>query len=60
MSRIGRPSGGDPRTKVLSVRVSEKEYQDLSEYAKRNNTTITLALMNGFTLLKEQEVQDYR
>lgn len=51
MSKTGRPISGDPSLHKVTVRLTDKEYQRLKEYAKANNQTMTQAMKQGIDLV---------
>lgn len=57
MAKMGRPKVDDDKKKTitLGVRVSRKERQEIEDYAKRHNQTITQVFKAGFVKLLEEE-----
>lgn len=51
LAKIGRPKSDNPKLRKLAVRVSEKDYIKLKEYAAEHDLTITQVLQNGLELL---------
>lgn len=51
MAKMGRPKSDAPKQKTLSLRMNDKEYAKLKEYAAIHNMTITQALQKGVELL---------
>ena len=44
MAKMGRPRAESPKKKNVSFRLTEKEYQKLSEYAAKHELTTTQAI----------------
>ncbi len=55
LARTGRPKLENPRNKGVFIRLTEKEYTIITEYASDHNLTITQTLVQGFQKLWEQE-----
>lgn len=55
MSKKGRHSGDEPRTRRIAIRLTEKEFADVNQYAKENDRTLTQTLMDGFEELKKKK-----
>ncbi len=54
-SKMGRPPKGDQsRTGKITIRISEKEAQDIQECADKMNVSRTDAIMAGIGLLKKK------
>lgn len=51
---MGRPKSETPKLRSLSVRVSDKEYDELKTYASKHNLTITEMLKKGLQLVMEK------
>ena len=51
MAKLGRPRAESPKKKNVSFRLTEKEYQKLSEYAAKHELTTTQAIQKGIDLL---------
>lgn len=51
LAKMGRPKSDNPKLRKLAVRVSEKDYIKLKEYAAEHDLTITQVLQNGLELL---------
>ena len=49
MAKMGRPRAESPKN--VSFRLTEKEYQKLSEYAAKHELTTTQAIQKGIDLL---------
>ena len=55
MAVMGRPKSDNPKVKNVTVRLTEKEYRDIYEYASEHNQTVTKTLLDGFSLLLKQQ-----
>ncbi|MBR4026024.1 MAG: CopG family transcriptional regulator [Lachnospiraceae bacterium] len=51
MAKMGRPKSDDPKLKTLSLRMNDKEFEKLKEYATVRNMTITQVLNKALELL---------
>lgn len=51
MAKMGRPKSDAPKLNTLSVRVTDKELQELKDYADSHGMTITQLLHTGVNLL---------
>ena len=51
MAKMGRPKSDDPKQKSLSLRMNDKEFEKLKEYATVRNMTITQVLNKALELL---------
>ena len=51
VAKMGRPREESPKKKNVSFRLTEKEYQKLSEYAAKHELTTTQAIQKGIDLL---------
>lgn len=47
VAKMGRPRAESPKKKNVSFRLTEKEYQKLSEYAAKHELTTTQAIQKG-------------
>ena len=52
MAVMGRPKSDNPKVKNVTVRLTEKEYRDIYEYASEHNQTVTKTLLDGLGNLK--------
>lgn len=50
--RTGRPKVDEPRKKSVCIRLTEAEYDAVSQYAAERNWTITRVLVEGFDALQ--------
>lgn len=57
MGKMGRPLTDNPKYHKVTVRMTEGEYQDLKEYAKAHNLTMSEAVKLGIDLLYQQTVE---
>ena len=57
MAKMGRPKVDDDKRKTitLGVRVTPNERQEIEDYAKRHDQTITQVFKAGFEKLLEEE-----
>ena len=55
MAVMGRPKSENPRSRNVTVRMTEKEYRDVAEYSSDHGQTITKTLLEGFALLRQQK-----
>ncbi len=51
MAKMGRPKSDEPKLKTLSLRMNDKEFEKLKEYATVRNMTITQVLNKALELL---------
>ena len=51
MAKMGRPEAESPKKKNVSFRLTEEEYQKLSEYAAKHELTTTQTIQKGIDLL---------
>ena len=51
MAKMGRPKAESPKKKNVSFRLTEEEYQKLSEYAAKHELTTTQAIQKGIDFL---------
>lgn len=52
--KIGRPKSDNPRNKQLKIKMTEQEFQDLNDLAKKKNMTKTEIVMRGIELIKSE------
>lgn len=55
MAVMGRPKSENPRSKNVSVRMTEEEYREVLAYSYGHGQTISKTLLEGFELLKRQK-----
>ena len=56
MPRAGRPIVGDePRNKQFTMKFTQTEFNDVAEYAKAHELTVTRTLINAFYEMKKNE-----
>ena len=55
MAVMGRPKSDNPRKWSVTVRLTEKEYQEICQYATDHEQTVTKTLLDGFSLLLKQQ-----
>lgn len=53
--RTGRPKVDEPRKKSVCIRLTDAEYDAVSQYAAERNWTITKVLVEGFEALQGKE-----
>lgn len=58
MTKMGRPTKTVQREKLLSIRVTDKEQENLKEYALRHNQTISQAVLTAIELLYLKEAAE--
>jgi hypothetical protein len=51
VAKMGRPKAESPKKKNVSFRLTEEEYQKLSEYAAKHELTTTQTIQKGIDLL---------
>ena len=51
MAKMGRPKAESPKQKKINIRVTNKEYEELSKYASEHAMTITQVVLQGIKLL---------
>ncbi len=51
MAKMGRPKAKEPKSKIVGVRFSDKEYDRLKKYAELHKITITEAVQKGVEIL---------
>ena len=49
VAKMGRPKAESPKKKNVSFRLTEEEYQKLSEYAAKHELTTTQTIQKGCT-----------
>lgn len=52
---MGRPKLENPRSEGIFIRLTKDEHNDITEYARNHNLTITQTLVEGFNKLCELE-----
>lgn len=57
MRKMGRPSVDDPKFHRVTVRMTEGEYQELKEYAKSRNLTMSQAVKSGIEKLYDKSLK---
>ena len=55
VAKMGRPKAESPKKKNVSFRLTEEEYQKLSEYAAKHELTTTQAIQKGIDLLYQKQ-----
>lgn len=55
MAKVGRPKEVNPRDKIIGVRLTEKEYNELLAYNETHNQTITQTVVEGLNSLYEKK-----
>ena len=60
VAKMGRPRAESPKKKNVSFRLTEKEYQKLSEYAAKHELTTTQAIQKGIDLLYQMELYELK
>lgn len=55
MAKVGRPKADAPRLNTLSVRVTDRELQELRSYADSHGMTITQLLHSSVDLLLQTQ-----
>lgn len=58
MAKMGRPKLDNAKHKRIGIRLSDDDYQKLSDYCEKHNMTISETMMKAFELLinKEEEM----
>lgn len=51
MAKMGRPIIGDKKDHYIGIRITEKQYISLNEYASKNKLTITQTIKKALDLL---------
>lgn len=51
MAKMGRPKAESPKKKNVNFRMTQEEYDKLSEYAAKHKLTITQVVHKGVNLL---------
>lgn len=59
MAKTGRPKVENPRSEGLYIRLTEKERDNLEEYATKHSLTKTQAVVRGIELLKEEDSSEH-
>ena len=54
---MGRPKVENPKTNVLHIRLTDAEFEEISNLAKKLNITKTEAILRGIKLLKNPPKQ---
>ena len=54
VARTGRPKSDNPRVKNVTIRLTNREYEDISCYAADRGQTVTKTLLDGFYEMKER------
>ncbi|CYU90917.1 TPA: hypothetical protein TZY53_001738 [Streptococcus suis] len=52
---LGRPKSDNPKNKQLKVKMTEQEFQDLSDLADKKGMTKTEVVMRGIELVKSEK-----
>lgn len=55
VNKCGRPQSENPKQKVLGVRVTDKDYERIKQYADRHHQTISQVVLEGLELLYNKE-----
>lgn len=53
--KMGRPKEENPRDKSITVRLTQKEHEQLMEYSEKNDKTITQVVVEGLNNLYEKK-----
>ena len=51
MAKMGRPKSENSKKKVLSVRVEDSMYEQICDYAKKHNMTVTEVVLESLERL---------
>lgn len=52
---LGRPKSENPKSKQLKIRMTEKEFQNLTDIAEKKGMTKTEVVMHGIELVKSEK-----
>lgn len=55
MAKTGRPKSGNPKKKLIGLKLTEEEAAKLREYASKHDMTITQVLQTGIDLQYAKE-----
>lgn len=53
--KMGRPVAEDPKKKIVTMRFTQSQYDELKAYAEQHDMTVTQVLMKGWEVLKTQK-----
>lgn len=56
MKKMGRPSVEEPKVKRVSMRVTEKEYQQIIKYADKRNMTVAELISKAVDLFMKIKI----
>lgn len=51
---LGRPKSDNPKNKQLKIKMTEQDFNNLEELAKKKNMTKTDIVMRGIELVKSE------
>ena len=54
VARTGRPRVDDPRVRNVTIRLTRREYEDISGYSSDHEQTVTKTLLDGFYEMKKR------
>ena len=54
VARTGRPKSDNPRVRNVTIRLTSREYEDVSGFAADRGQTVTKTLLDGFYEMKER------
>lgn len=52
--KMGRPVAEDPKKKIVTMRFTQSQHDELKAYAEQHGMTVTQVLMMGWEVLKSQ------
>lgn len=55
MARTGRPRSDNPKHRIISMRMNDREYREVREFASKHNLTVSETLLQGFIRLKQSK-----
>lgn len=58
MAGFGRPPVDEPREKKITIRVTDREAEQIEAYAKRHNLSKTQVMLQSFKKVLEAEEQE--
>ena len=58
MAKMGRPRSENPKQNILTLRVTDKERDEIKAYARLHNISVTQTLLDAFKLMVQKEHQD--
>ena len=53
--KMGRPVAEDPKKKIVTMRFTQSQHDELKAYAEQHDMTVTQGLWKGWDVVKTQK-----